>query len=384
MSSFTETNEAKMNLFIEPTDVWLFRTGRPFAAQDQSRAASIFPPTPRTVQGALRSARLGQSGASFAHHQQWPAALQAEIGRPDDFGALQVRGPLLAKRKGRSQQLRRFFPLPADVTKLNTGWHILAPQQRADFIANWQGKLWPLLPPLESEPEKFAGGWFCEHGLQSYLAGRVAAKHIHPAAQLFDREPRTGVQIESRAKRPTEGNLYQVEFMRLAADVGLLVEAQGLNLQTTGWLQLGGEARSGSYAQVLTGLDLPAGQRLPHNTPLRFKLYLATPALFNSGWLPQAFTLQSDGTYQGTWRGLPLKLMAAALGKTQAIGGRDIARGDVQRAMYRAVPAGSVYFFEVTDTNHRAQQVLDAFDGKCVSDIDNIIGFGLGYVGGWQ
>ncbi|MBL8152360.1 MAG: CRISPR-associated protein Cmr3, partial [Blastocatellia bacterium] len=40
-----------MNLFIEPSDVWLFRDARPFAAGEQSRATSLFPPTPRTIQG---------------------------------------------------------------------------------------------------------------------------------------------------------------------------------------------------------------------------------------------------------------------------------------------------------------------------------------------
>ena len=371
-----------MNLFIEPTDVWLFRTGRPFAAGDQARAASIFPPTPRTVQGALRSARLGQSGEPF-DYRQWSDALKAEIGQPDNFGALQVRGPLLAQRQD-DGTVKRFFPLPADVTKLNTGWHILAPQVNADFAANWQGNLWPLLPLANSEPEKFEGGWLCEDGLQAYLAGHICGLHIHPARQLFEREPRTGVQIESGPKKPSEGNLYQVEFMRLAENVGLLVDAQGLSLEDNGWLQLGGEARAGRYATVTTGLDLPPGQRLAGHAPLRFKLYLATPAIFRQGWLPQAFTLHTDGSYQGSWRGINLKLVAAALGKTQSIGGRDIAQRDQQRAMHRAVPAGSVYFFEVTNTQQTAQEVFAAFDGARVSDADAEIGFGLGYVGGWQ
>src|SRR5207244_9940034 len=87
-------------IFIEPDDVWLFRDGRPFAADDQSRAASLFPPTPRTLQGALRSARLAQSGASFRNQTTWPT----DVGNPNNFGDLKLRGPILAKRKVKSAE----------------------------------------------------------------------------------------------------------------------------------------------------------------------------------------------------------------------------------------------------------------------------------------
>jgi CRISPR-associated protein Cmr3 len=376
------TTMNRTSLFIEPDDVWLFRDGRPFAAGDQARAASIFPPTPRTMQGALRSARLAQSGEPF-HFSGWSQSLKSEIGTPNDFGGLNLRGPILAKRKGHSREVRRYFPLPANVTRLNNRWHILAPQAATDIETNWpiDDPLLLLLPPADSEPEKFEVGWLCEHALRSYLCGDVCGVHMHTGTDLFTREPRMGVQIDSYPKRPTEGNLYQVEFIRLQSGVGLLMEVTGLALTHEGLLQLGGEMRAAKYETVATTIDLAPAGRLSVDTPrLRFKLYFATPAIFAKGWLPNAI---DEPGLEGNWNGIAVRLVSAALGKTQVIGGRDISQRDAQHPLRRVAPAGSVYFFEVTDASTQATDIFNAFDGRCVSDLDAQIGFGLCYVGGW-
>jgi CRISPR-associated protein Cmr3 len=51
-----------MRIFIEPVEPLLFRTGRPFVAGEYNFAASLFPPTPETLQGALRAAIAVQWG----------------------------------------------------------------------------------------------------------------------------------------------------------------------------------------------------------------------------------------------------------------------------------------------------------------------------------
>jgi CRISPR-associated protein Cmr3 len=370
----------KTPIFFEPSDVWLFRDARPFAAGEQGRATSLFPPTPRTVQGALRSARLGQSGETFDYHH-WSEALQAEIGQPHNFGALRLRGPLLARRAP-TGQLQRFFPVPQDVTDCKSGWQILTPQSWPEAKANWKANLLPLLPPSGEEPKAFRSGWICEDTLLGYLKGNVCGLHVHRQEKLFVRESRFGVQIDSRPKRPTEGRLYQIEFMRLLEGCGVLVEVSGLALQSSGLLQIGGEARAGSYTTVTTPFDLATDGRVA-DQPSRFKLYFATPAVFTKGWLPQALDLQADGGYSGNWRGVDVKLLAAAISRAQPIGGRDISQHDQQRVIQRAVPAGSVYHFEISGSGVSGQDLLSAFDGQCVSDVDPEIGFGLCYVGGW-
>jgi len=366
------------SVFIQPSDVWLFRDGRPFAANDQGRAASIFPPTPRTLQGVIRSARLAQSGESF-DFTKWPATLRAEIGQPDDFGALQMRGPLLAKRR-EDGTLERFFPLPADIVKLTNGWLVLSPDPSASIQTNWATGLQPLLPAVGSEAEKFESGWLDSDSLLAYLGGNQNGLNVPVSNEdLFQREPRLGIGVDSLAKKTVEGMLYQVEFVRLQENVGLLVEFSGVSLILPGTLQIGGEARAARYALSPTGIDLSQTQRLTSDgKPLRLKMYLASPTFFGRGWLPQAI---DPHTLSGNWRGIELKLIAAALHKPQSIGGRDLARRDVQRPMKRAVAAGSVYFWE---TSASARDVFASFDGQCVSDGPEAqIGFGLCYTGGW-
>jgi len=371
-----------MNIFIEPSDVWLFRDGRPFAPSERGRAVSLFPPTPQTMQGVIRSLRLAQSGEPF-DYRKWSEALKAEIGQPDNYGAVKLRGPLVAKRDGNSVQ--RFFPLPADLTKLQSGWHILSPH--ADkMMTNWPGgaDLQPLLPPEGSEPCKFDGkAWLDESVFVAYLSETAPTDDtVLNESSLFVHEPRFGVQIDSHPKRPTEGMLYQIEFVRLQKHVGLLVEVEGVTLLRSGLLQLGGEARAGRYVSVDCDWTLAQEQREQYIQQMndgktRFKLYLATPALFAKGWLPDAIEAK---TLQGNWRGIDMKLVSVAIGKAQSIGGRDIARGDVQRPMRRVVPAGSVYLFETEAT---VDQIMKEFDGQCVSDVGAEIGFGLTYIGGW-
>lgn len=366
------------NLFIEPSDVWLFRTGRPFAADEQTRAASIFPPTPRTMQGALRSAYLAQKGVSFTNQTTWPR----EIGSPDCFGDLQARGPLIARR-GTDGVVSPLFPLPLDIIKLKNSWQILSPcsDDRRHFAANLENGLLPLLPLDDTGSTKFNGGWLDDSDFLAYLRNESFPIDKNPIAEemLFGRESRFGVQIDSHPKRPTEGMLYQVEYVRLHQDVGLLVEVDGISLQENGLLQLGGEARAGRFETVTANLTFPTQDRLKDkNKPLLFKLYLATPAIFGHGWLPEHIDKKN---LMGRWREIELTLVSAAIGKPQPIGGRDISKRDSQRDIYGAVPAGSVYFFE---TQASADDVFRAFDGQCVSDVAAQIGFGLGYVGGWE
>ena len=108
-------------LFVEPNDVLLFRDGKPFTAGEDPRAQSPFPPTPFTIQGALRSKVLFDSGVSPSEYvsdlpNDKAQNLRKLIGVPGkDYGQLRLRGPFVARR--RDGTITRYFPLPADVVK---------------------------------------------------------------------------------------------------------------------------------------------------------------------------------------------------------------------------------------------------------------------------
>jgi CRISPR-associated protein Cmr3 len=172
------------------------------------------------------------------------------------------------------------------------------------------------------------------------------------------------VGIDSGRKRPEEGLLYQVEYVRAHKDVGLLVEVTGLDeflWGTRGLLSLGGEQRAAQY-------EVLRGEFLPQSAPVenRFKAYFATPTYLDGGWT----------TDWGRYFSSAPMLKAAAVRRYQPIGGWDVARNQ-QKPLRRYVPAASVYFIE-------AQAPFGKPSGPICDDaIEAQMGFGVYFTGRW-
>lgn len=202
--------------------------------------------------------------------------------------------------------------------------------------------------------------WLSAQSLTGYLKGELLSiKDLIHEDQLFAREGRLGIGIDSSVKHVVEGLLYQVEYVRPQEDVGLLVEVTGIEASEGKWgkqglLSLGGEMRAARYEV----LNKPVAWPQNVQGEQRFKLYLATPACFTAGWRASQWD----------------SLVAAALGRAQPIGGWDVALNR-QKVMRRYVPAGSVYYFAG----------MAPPTGEPVGDdeIDRHIGFGQYFIGRW-
>jgi len=83
-------------------------------------------------------------------------------------------------------------------------------------------------------------------------------------------------------------------------------------------------------------------------------------------------------TLTGKYSGLKLRLLTASIGKPLNIGGFDM-KERKPKPMYKAVPAGSVYYFEITEGD--IQKVFEIFNQKAISDLYPEQGFGMAYVG---
>ncbi len=371
-------------LFIESQDVWLFRDGRPFDAGVDHGARSLFPPTPNTVQGIVRSRYLVEQDVDFQKYADRDPALQPigeAIGWPGDgYGRLQLRGPLVACWDKYNQTLVRYVPVPADVVRVGDDHVLLRPLKDPMARANWPaGGLLPLGGRWEGDTApKEARGWLSEAALLDYLGDPPPAtlKVEHDDA-LFSREGRVGVGISSDHKRREEGLLYQVEFIRPRPHVGLAVELSGIQLAPSGLLRMGGESRAGRFWTVTPGA-LPGhtieGPDAEGRT--RFRLIFLTPTRFEEGWRPT----------EGDWSAYfdaPVTLKAAALPRARPIGGARIDRrsqkgGSFQKTMYRYVPPGSVYFFEAEGAVTPSKSYFAA------DDAEGQIGFGLAIFGQWS
>lgn len=365
-----------MRIFIEPSDVLLFRDARPFSAGEDHRAVSLFPPTPLTMQGAIRSKvlakALAEKGKSYADYAVGSVSIP-EIGYADDYGQLRLRGPFIAsKEKG---QVVRYFPLPGDVVTAGCSRPVAVaplPDTESPFECNppTVGTVPPnLLWQRTTARIERESGWLSEPELRRYLEGEPFSVTLEHA--LFDREPRFHVGIDSRFKRPhqgdTGGHLFQIEFIRLHQGVGLWLEVNGVSLDDTDLLQLGGEAKAAAYHKVDDQPVLKTGGTAKG----KFKLYFAAPAYFAQGWQPN--------DWERFITGGSVRLVAAALLRPQSIGGFDLARNR-PKPMRRFVPAGSVFFFE-SDDKVIVREVITDDDGQAQL---GQIGFGQVFIGRWD
>jgi len=365
-----------MRIFIEPIDVLLFRDGRPFSAGDDHTARSVFPPNPMTFQGALRSLILSQHSFDFRRASEFIG-----VGSKD-YGKLQMKGPFLARKDG---DITEYFPVPSDV---------VVPKSRLDRVQDRSMVLSPVQPrwrsdlnqtllslwPRSSAHLEPASGFVSQQDLACYLLGD--APQLIDQTEFAKAETRTAIKRQLHTHAATRGRLYAVAFTRLERGVGFTLDVDGLPLQPRGLLMLGGEARAASYQSVPDRIwpDIITNikAKISGSQPLRFKLYFATPAIFTQGWLPADFDSQ---TLEGTLKGVKLRLIAAAVGRPLPIGGWDL-RLKQPKPIKKAVPAGSVYYFEAISSSITVDDIFDKLHFQCISDEHSQIGFGLTFVGG--
>lgn len=361
-----------MQIFIEPTDVWLFRDGRPFTAGADHRARTLFPPSPHTVAGALRAVHFAAAGISrdeyLAGQTDAAKKLWHTIGGPPNkdntLGAFALTALAVARRDAQTGTITRYFPMPADVLQVGDELRVAAPLKSEHHF-----EFDDTMPPLwlkEFHAGKPATGWLAETELQHYLRGEPF--RATPEEFLFARESRFHVGIDSTVKRPREGDggghLFQVEWVRTREHVGLTVEIAGPPLPAPGVLAFGGELRSARYEEIttsFTALDAPFERR--------FKLYCATPTLLDL----------SAGHTQGFFNGARVDLITAAIARVQPIGGWDVAN-DEQKPLRHFLPAGSVLYCELTcGTREQIKRRAPI----APSDL-GALGFGQTFLGGWD
>lgn len=367
-----------MRLFIEPTDVWLFRDGRPFNSGSDHRARSLFPPPPSVMQGALRAAHVVFRGVSMNHYinpQMSTQMVDDEIGKAGDDppSTFHMRGPFIAERQASGDTVR-YLPMPADVLNIAGMLRsaIAVTSKEKNVVTNWpqeNDNLRLLWKPIEdTKPEDVEVHWVREDALNDYLMAASPEQQVIPApaaresGDLFVRESRYGNELDYSVRRPSEGMLYEAEFIRPQRNIGLEVAVAIQNegaWPDTGLLKLGGESHTARFYKLPVRND-----KLPE-LPEQFKIYFATPTYFEKGWLPK----------KKEWSDFfdaKVELVAVALKGYESRGGYDLAKGH-DKASRRYVPAGSVYYFK---GRTKLRQEL-------ITDTQANLGFGQILIGRW-
>lgn len=381
-----------MKAFIEPSDVLFFRDGRTFDRGDDHVARLVFPPMPIPFYGAIRSSIIAEYWKNFKEFANGTETVASTIvGSKSDLGTMSIRHFSLATKSG--ENVEALYPIPSDLVELKeprgNRFVILSPKEvSGDTEMN--------LPPLVDKCVmgygtiglEAAKGFLNTHGLSKYLKGQeITGKDIVKEDEVFRHEYRVGIARSKETGVAREGMLYSAEFARLNKNhsgqgnsVGFLLdidEEGGLlrpRNRSTRILRLGGETRT---ARLETGFNEVRASTTSSKVTC-FKAILLTPAVFTNGWVPDGI---DPVTGKGPLNGYNVKLVSAVVNRYLTVSGWDIAAKKSKPTM-RAVPQGSVYYFELLDS--ATIETPQFYFPLCENDYYYKQGFGLSIIGDWN
>jgi CRISPR-associated protein Cmr3 len=338
-----------MTIEIEALDTLIFQDGKPFDKSGDNWGNSLVLPTPSTLYGALRA-------TYFANHID----VLSKANEDDD-----PTKNLKINFIGLKYQEKLIFAMPKDCVESKREVKTLDLEE--NLLTNS-----PLKYTLFSkdEVESIDKGYLKNSNLKKYLSNKTIGS-FEMEDSLMIRESKIGIGLNRKTKTTGEGLLYRVEMLHYK-DLKIVVGFDGLYLEESGLMKLGGEAKGAKYQQF-DSLDISQIDNISSNI---FKLYLLTPAIFDNGWYPDWIDKENDFT--GEYKGFKLKLVASAIGKHQSIGGFDIKKREPKKMM-KAVPMGSVYYIEILEGDR--DKVVETFNLSLISDYKQEEGYGLVMIG---
>lgn len=355
-----------MFIKITPFDTLFFRTGRPFTAGENAWAEGVFPPFPSTLYGAVRSSMLFRRGNLKDFYD---GKYHQDLGTPESEGSLEIVGLLLYKDEVLLRaplDLVLVYNKKLEPLKFCTKPSLFVSSYNLQNILIWQKK----------EIVDESHGWLSLIDFCSYLKNKEKSYSAMRIDDLFHYEHKIGIARNKETLTSKEGYFYRIPLVRLKSGVSLVAEVEGLSdFPEEGIIQLGGECRGAFFTKIDDPIKLLRELTFNFENGL-FKICLATPAIFEKGWIPKWV---DESNFEGLYNGIELKLLGCALGKSLSVGGWDIAKNR-PKSMRKAVPAGSVYYFKILNSSG-AQEIKQAFHLKNISDVNPTEGFGLAIIG---
>lgn len=374
-------------------DTLFFRESRPFESIGGSELASVFPPPPRTVLGAIRAAIGDLMGVNWQRFNdkssQENQAIRDVIGYGDELGRLSLNGIWLSRLKDSKNE--RLYPVPLYLLRKKEGED--APEferlRIGKAINTHLGKVHlPALPADKYGFKPLESYWVTASGLEKVLAGKsdLAKDELISSKSLFERETRLGIARNNETRAVQTGLLYQASHIRPKQDLSIEVELTGVpDILSNRVLRLGAEGRMAGLEVIesLKESDLPAAPTPTTDTKGLIITFL-TPARFTYGsWVLPGFTESKSETkcWAGEIKGIALTLHAAVIGKALREGGWDMAQHK-PRVMQSFIPAGSSYYCTVNMPNQLESTIKQLHGLRIGADTE--LGRGLIVCGLWN
>jgi CRISPR-associated protein Cmr3 len=370
--------------YLEPLDTLFFRDNRPFEAGVDSFAETILP-SPLTIYGAIGSYILKQNGTDikkFLNHK----IEDKTLGKYDEElkdANLKIKGIFL--KKGNNI----YLPVPANYFRVNGHDYKLAypsgEKDKKDFLWDIKKDLKPIRLP-EGKCKEVSGYISIREKKKILINEAIILNEPTKKADLYIDEWRFGHKMNRQISTVSEGFLYATRHLRFkeVLDSKVYVKTQFLILidgldSSAGKedvLFLGGEGKKVKVKFEKFDKDKWFDNQFKQELfkkiqeKKKFFLYLLTPAIFENGFY---------GNFNN------FKLISAAVKKPIYISGwkrTDITQGN-PREIKKAVPAGSVYFFEiqndiVIENLYNTYQLNESISEKYPS-----AGFGITLIGIW-
>lgn len=347
-------------LFLEPVDVLFFRANKSFG-DPGSYGESMAPPWPSVVAGAIRSRILADSGTDLAAFARGEA-VHPEIGRRDSPGSFRLAGLQLARRKNGA--VEPLFPVPADLIVEKDGLRLARPTVLPGELRS----SYPLpLHPVVAQPKRgkpLGGRWLTAVGWRKFLAGEAPRpEDLVSSDSLWKTEARIGIGLNAHTRSVEEGRLFTAEALafRMAihggerADTGLLAGVSGCTPPRGGLVRLGADGRAAAV-HLLEKFAPPEPDWARIVRERKLRLILATPGIFEEGWLPEGCRKQ-NGEFLFDLHGVRGRLVAAAVARAEVVSGWDLAREQPKKAQ-RCAPAGSVYWLDSIEADEASLRAL--------------------------
>ena len=328
-------------LKLSAIDTLMFRDGRPFNQNDAgaSEAASVFPPWPPTIVGAVR-AKLWQDELKGSWH---PDRLGSGTNwqKGSTLGTLKFGAPLVMKNGS------PVFPVPLHIVegKNARGEKAITSLRPGKSIVSDLGE--QRLPVPESKTlmglKTIEDRWVNLSGMKKILDGearKLKESDFIKRTDLWTTEPRVGVGIDPDTRTTSDGRLYMASHIRMADDTILAVEVTGGEEAIVDSLRpLAGEHRMASITMSRDAFSLPEGSNNGFKSQSDQTCYCAiaiSPVVPDPDRNFAIAGLVADN------------IVSASLGKPVSIGGWDF-EAKTPIALRQCIPAGSVWFMQGGD-----------------------------------
>ncbi len=336
-----------MIIEIETLDTVVFKNAKPFSRDNDTWTNSLNFPTPSTIYGALRATYFSQNSDDFK-----------KIDKIDETQKLKINSILFFYDNS------LIFESPKDCIEIDEKASIL--KLKENSLTNSK---FDYILSADEEVKALETSFFKKSIFKRYLDNKDKLSYIS-IEDFLSKEGKVGIGLDKKTKTTKEGLLYRLEMLRYKK-FKIIVDFDNLELNSSGLMKLGGEAKGATYKEI----ELPNIPQIQNITTNIFKLYLLTPAIFEKGYIPNRI---DENSFEWKFKGLKVKLLTCAIGKYQSIGGFDIKKNKPKK-MFKAVPAGSVYYFELLEG--KKEDLIEKFNLKSISDFYSNEGYGIVILG---